>query len=216
MVLEIRFFDSEVSHWLYPGYMNLTTFRGAVLPLLADDDPTRSARACYLGLVALTALQVPGFSIGTWWQVASRFGEGALDAPAVVRFYQFSCDLRRLDEFVPGHLLLSRLHGLEEISFWHGPPPDTRSNAARHRKGTAVPLDGAAAPLPLQDEPVDPPDLEDDIPDENEDVSRRKKRAKADDEAHDDAADGDEYGDEDDDDDAGDDGDDDGDDGCGN
>ena len=168
MVLEIRFFDSEVSHWLYPGYINLTTFRGAVLPLLADDDPTRSARACYLGLVALTALQEPGFSIGTWWQVASRFGEAAFDAPAVVRFYQFSCDLRRLDEFVPGHLLLSRLHGLGEISFWHGPPPDTRSNAARHRKGNAVPLDGAAAPLPLQDEPVDPPDLEDDIPDENE------------------------------------------------
>ena len=119
----------------YVAYINLVTFRGAIIPLRLDKDHCQAAIAESIGGYALLPAKYPDLHWGTWWQIM-----GILDTS-----HHFSLDVGVLssrmiaiDALCPALLLVEPYtHALLPSTFWKGPPPQKSTKRTRRNNQRA-------------------------------------------------------------------------------
>ncbi len=106
--------------WLYPAFVNLTTFNTVLLPLVEDDDPVRVLEAHSDSSTPLKLARPDHRVLGaaTWWQFCSAF-ETRLSEQWSLSCFSLSSSCATVTEFIPANLFVQGFD--ETVVFWSGP-----------------------------------------------------------------------------------------------
>ena len=149
----------------YIAYIHLVTFRGAIIPLKVDDDPTQTAIAEAFGGRALLPAKFPELYWASWWQVMRHLDFNhhfALD------IYMLSSRMVEVDSLCPALLIAEPFtHALLPITFWKG-PPKPRGKRTRRAQGGVGSGDVAPVMDDIEEEGEEESDCGDGLEEEDE------------------------------------------------
>ncbi len=145
----------EATMWIYPSWVNFTTFVADVIELVPEEDHVRVLACSHIGAKPLRLRwpTFPAFGSETWWWCLNRREQFFDKRRWKLTFYSLATSRAHVLRFVPGDVAVNHM-GTDSFYFWEGAPPPgpkprRRPQQQRRRRGTGGRGDGNGGDPPL-------------------------------------------------------------------